>query len=398
MNRGLWQIQEKSLLDDPRTLKKLDLNYRKNKEQDNTLEMDHLSSTFNYEACKNEFWNPENFSLLYDTPLWDQSTPDQKIKLNQLFWVAYYAQIISAEIATIFFNQTCAAGLYSIEDFRIVCDTLDLESLQERAHINAFKKISEDFELAVFGERLFTYPMRTPFVETMIYQNTNRTKSFWKKLQLQAFSLLSSGNAFIACQYFTVRGIRTLNGKQIQHQLSQYYSKHPNKDTSPIPAKVSYHHFLDESFHFNSSTILSHDLVKSLKEPTTFEKHIINRAIKGCQRDHFNFSTAINGIFWFDPALYKIVYRLLRSAIFNMSEWEAKDMMEKCFTQENQGMHKSFKTHQTAVESYKAYVTDMNYLDRPNKEMALMSQNSMERHLRVNKTYLKKFFSSGLAK
>ncbi|MFH7029315.1 MAG: hypothetical protein ACHBN1_28960 [Heteroscytonema crispum UTEX LB 1556] len=41
--------------------------------------------------------------------------------------MAYYSQIISAEIATIFFNQISAAGLYAPEDFRLVCDTLDLE-------------------------------------------------------------------------------------------------------------------------------------------------------------------------------------------------------------------------------------------------------------------------------
>src|SRR5689334_2367313 len=128
MNRGLAQTCETSLLDDQKTLRKLDLNYRKNKTQDNTAAMDQLAREFCYADYKDDYWNPPQFSLLYGTPLWDGASQSQRIKLNQLYWVAYYSQIISAEIATIFFNQTSAAGLYSIEDFRLVCDTLDLES------------------------------------------------------------------------------------------------------------------------------------------------------------------------------------------------------------------------------------------------------------------------------
>jgi hypothetical protein len=176
MNKQLYYPQRKSLMDDEKTYKKIQLNHRKNKEQDNTERLDEAASRFKYDDCKDEFWNPETFSLMYKTPLWDQSSPAQKVKLNQLYWIAYYSQIISAEIATIFLNQTCAAGLYGLDDFRLVCDTLDLESMQERAHIHAFKKISEDFEAQVFGERLFTYPMRTPFCETMLFKDTKKTQ------------------------------------------------------------------------------------------------------------------------------------------------------------------------------------------------------------------------------
>ena len=176
MNQFLSQTHPKSLMDDSKTYRRLELNTQRNKQQDNGPELDQLSQKFSYEACKDQYWNPEPFSLLYKTPLWEQSSPSQRIKLNQLYWVAYYSQIISAEIATIFFNQTSAASLYGMEDFRVVCDTLDLESMQERAHINAFKKVSEDFEAAVFGKRVFTYPMRTPYVETMIYHYINRVK------------------------------------------------------------------------------------------------------------------------------------------------------------------------------------------------------------------------------
>src|SRR6185295_12039960 len=116
------------------------------------------------------------------------------------------AQIISAEIATILLNQTSAAGLNSYEDFRLVCDTLDLETSQERSHIAAFKRIGEAVEQDLFGERVFTYPMRTMYAQTMIYADSDAISRFWRNIQLRAFSMLSSGNAFIGCQYFTVRG------------------------------------------------------------------------------------------------------------------------------------------------------------------------------------------------
>ena len=353
--------------------------------------MDQASSAFRYEACQDEFWNPEKFSLLYGTPLWDQSTHAQRVKLNQIYWVAYYCQIISAEIATIFFNQVSAAGLYALEDFRIVCDTLDLESAQERAHIHAFKKISEDFESQVFGERLFTYPMRGPYVETMIHKNSNQVQEFWRMIQLKAFTLLSSGNAFLGCQYFTVRGVRTLNGKLVQHQLSQFYAKHPDQQAASIPSKISYYHFQDESFHFNTSLMVSLDVVNSLKNPTVFESFVSNRGLEGTQKDHYHFSTAINGLFWHDPALYQKIYRILRSPIFAMDDAEACEMMKTCFTRESEGMHASFQTRNLAMHSYKEYLSKLKHINRTNREMSIMGKNSLQKHLRDNQRQMNRF-------
>jgi len=392
MNRVLAQRHDRSLLDDRKGYRKIELNYRKNKEQDNTAMMDRLAAEFRYDDCRDRYWNPEMFSLLYGTPLWEQADSGQRVKLNQLYWAAYYSQIISAEIATIFFNQTSAAGLYTIEDFRIVCDTLDLESAQERAHINVFKKISEDFEEAVFGERIFTYPMRGPYTETMIYAKTNMAKSLWRKLQLNAYTLLSSNSAFIGCQYFAVRGVRTLNGKLIQHQLSQFYFKDPDQEHAPIPLKVSYYHFRDESFHFNSSTVISHEVLNSLKEPTPFEKWVANQGLRGSQSDHYHFSTAINGLFWYDPALYPKIYKILRSPVFGMSDNEARLMMVACFAEESEGMHASAKSRQIAIDSYREYLAGLKYVDQTNKEMAIMRRNSVAQHLTTNRHELRRFF------
>jgi hypothetical protein len=385
MNRNLSQRHDISLADDMKTMKRLEIALKRSKELDQTAMMDIYSKDFNYETCKNEMWNPERFSLLYKTWIWEQSNPDQKIKLNQLFWIAYYSQIISAEIATIFFNQTSAASLYGIEDFRVVCDTLDLESAQERGHIHAFKTVSEKFEQEVFGERMFTYPMRTPFEKTMLYSDLNTFKQWWRKWQLRSFTMISSNSAFIGCQYFTVRGLRTLNGKIVQHQLSKYYTEHADKENSPIPSKISYSHFIDESFHFNTSTVISHDVINSLPKPTKLEMLIGNMALKGCQQDHYNFSTAINGIMWYDPALYGTTYKILRSKIFNMSHEGALEAMEKSFCHENDGMLASYKTHRESVDSYRAYLQDFQYINKENKNQSLMASNTLEKHLNTNR-------------
>ncbi|HHP7245381.1 MAG TPA: P-aminobenzoate N-oxygenase AurF, partial [Elainellaceae cyanobacterium] len=198
--------QTNTLVENPLLCRKLDINYRRNQQQDHTQLLDQAAQAFNYADCRHDYWNPEEFSLLYGTPLWEQASPAQRLVLNHLYWVAYYSQIISAEIATIYFNQTSAAGLYGQEGFRQICDMLDLESSQERAHIDAFKTVSNQVEAELFGDRLFSYPMRSPFTETMIFADTNALKRRWKQLQLQAFGLLSAGNTFLACQYFTVRG------------------------------------------------------------------------------------------------------------------------------------------------------------------------------------------------
>jgi len=373
-----------SLLNDELTFKKVSLNHKRNKEQDNTEELGILANDFSYEKAKNEYWNPEEFSLLYGTPLWDQSTKQQKIILNQLYWVGYYSQIISAEIATIYLNQTSAAGLYGIEDFKIVCDTLDLESAQERAHIDAFKRISEETEKALFGKRIFTSPMKNFATETMIFQDTNKLKQQWKKFQLHYFAHLSSSSAFIASQYLTVRGMRTLNGKIVQHQLSQYHMKHGDKENSPIPSKISYHHFLDESYHFNSSTLIGHEIVKSLKAPTNFEKLIANMAIKGCQKDHYNFNCSVNGIFWYEPAIFKTIYKILQSPHFGFNRQDALEMIEKCFCYENEGVNLASKTHTIARKSYEQYLSGLDFISEENKKVNIMKGSTIEKYLRTN--------------
>jgi hypothetical protein len=380
-----------SLRDDQKTWKRLELNHRRNLEQDHTEKMDAASAAFAFASCRDEMWNPERYSLLWGTPIWDQASSAQRVALNHLYWIAYYSQIISAEIATIFYNQTSAAGLYAEEDFRLVCDTLDLESTQERAHINAFRRVSDAVEKELFAERIFSYAMRGPYDETMVHADSSAARRFWKKLQLRAWGLLSSGSAFIACQYFTIRGLRTLNGKLVQHHLSRTWAGYQDKEQAPIPSAISHYHFQDESYHFNTSMMVAQDVVRSLRTPTRFEKAVVNTAIQGCQRDHFHFSTAITGIFWYDPSLYAPIYKVLTSPCFGMDRGQALQLMERSFCRENDGMRESERTHATARESYVKFLDRMDFISGENREMALMQKSTLDRHLRDNQRAFARF-------
>ncbi len=385
MNEDAITAASTRLSDDAKTMKKLGINLTRNRAQDQTPTIDAGSAAFRYADCATEPWNPERFSLLWGTPVWDAADARQRVLLNQLYWVAYYSQIVSAEVATIFFNQTSAAGLYGLEDFRIVCDTLDLESAQERAHIHAFRTIAGQTEDALLGRRVFTWPMRGPYAETMVYADTGPFRAWWKRLQLRTFGLLSSEFAFVACQYFLVRGLRTLNGKLVQHQLSQHHQKADDPERSPIPAKISYWHFLDESFHFNSSTVISHDVVRSLRAPTAFERRVVNLGLRGCQQDHRRFSVAINGIFWHDPALYDAVYAVLTAPAYGLAPADARDLMRRSFTAESEGLHASAATHAKARDSYKSYLDGLDFVDAVNREQRITARATVPDWLATNR-------------
>lgn len=375
----------------PRVGKKIELNLRRNRQQDQTEAMAEATRAFRYADCQNQYWNPPEFSLLHGTPFWDEASEYQRIILNQLYWVAYYSQIVSAEIATIFFNQTSAAGLYALDDFKLVCDTLDLESAQERTHIHAFRTVAAAVEQALFGRRVFSWPMRGPYAETMIFPDASRLREAWKSLQLRCFGLLSSSNAFIACQYFTVRGLRTLNGKMIQHKLSQFYVEHPHKENAPIPSAISYHHYMDESYHFTSSCVIGTEIIEVIPAPTPFEKMVANQALRGCQRDHADFSAVVRGIFWYEPRTFQAVYDVMTSPVFGLEPRAALAMMQRCFCEENAGNLAAFQTHQTAVTSYQRFLEPLTYVDRDNRTQSRMARASLAAYLRRNRSALRRF-------
>ncbi len=55
MNKALTQCHDRSLLDDRIGYRKIELNYRKNKEQDNTAMIDALADQFSYPDCQDRY-------------------------------------------------------------------------------------------------------------------------------------------------------------------------------------------------------------------------------------------------------------------------------------------------------------------------------------------------------
>ena len=385
--------KDQLLLNDVTLKKKLEFNRKLSEQQDQTDQIERCTREFKYEDCSEQYWNPEEFSLLYGTYFWEQATKKQKMILNQLYWVAYYSQIISAEIATIFFNQIAAAGLFAMEDFRILCDALDLESRQERCHINAFKTISEDVEWKLFGERILTSPMRGVFEHPTVVHWTNDPFKFQlRNLKLYGYVILASNSPFLASQYLTVRGIRTLNGKLVQHRLSKYYSDAPDKDAVSIPSAISYHHFIDESFHFNTSKTIGLEILNYLPKPTTFDKWVVNKLIEGCQEDQISFSVAINGIFWHDPVLLKQIHAILKSKSFGFDDKDIKHIMQKSFGEESEGFSRSHETYKTARESYKLFLDGLDFIEPHNRNMDIMNKTTLDKVIKNNKRALNQFF------
>jgi len=137
--------------------------------------------------------------------------------------------------------------------------------------------------------------------------------------------------------------------------------------------------------------VISKDVVNSLPDPTRMESIIANTALLGCQKDHYNFSTAINGIFWHDPAVMPAIEKVLRSKHFGLNEKDARELMRKSFCEENEGMIASQKTHSTALDSYKQYLADMKYVWKANKEMSVMGKNTLAAHLETNRRAFRAF-------
>jgi hypothetical protein len=177
----------------------------------------------------------------------------------------------------------------------------------------------------------------------------------------------------------------------VQHKLSQFHQTLEDPASAPIPAAISHFHFMDESYHFNSSCLIGTEVIDALPKPSAFESMVGNLALTGCQRDHSHFSAVVNGLFWHEPATFKAVYKVLRSSIFGMDHREAIAMMHRCFAVENAGNQASFQTMQTAIDSYQRYLEPLGYVNRDNKNLHIMRRTTMESYLTRNRSALATF-------
>jgi hypothetical protein len=66
-------------------------------------------------------------------------------------------------------------------------------------------------------------------------------------------------------------------------------------------------------------------------------------------------------------------------------------MIRRCFCEENAAIHTAAATHRTALESYKQYLADLDYVSAPNKEMRVMERASIAQYLDTNRRAFARF-------
>lgn len=380
-----------------KNLKLMDVNYRRNTESDYTEKIDQLSKNFDYSSNSNYYWGEPELSLLYGTPLYEAASPSQKKALNHLYWALDYYFIAATETNTILFNEVTANAFFPFDDYEVLCHALDLETNQERYHIRAFHTIGIKTELALMGETLFHCPRSTK------PQEMDKKLAAFKGMGGRAgsglgshvYSISLNNSPFLASQYYVARGIGNLNLKSRESTLSQVYKRLEKKgEFIPTPTAVSRYHLLDESFHTATSQLISHEIYKDFPQPNIWEKYLANQVIYRLQSNVFNgLSTTL-------PAtcagnFMPMVYKLLQTSIFGMSNQEALLMMEKCFCQENQGLHVTAKYYQRLLSDIRKFLEGLDYLSPVNREMRLMaSSGSVEKAVANNIREFKQFSRS----
>jgi hypothetical protein len=383
-----------------KNLKLMEVNYRRNQESDYTEQMQHLYETFDYKTNSDYYWGNPELSILYGSPIYDDSSSAQKKALNHLYWVFHYYATAGTENNTIFYNQITASAFFPYKDYEILCHTLDVETSQERYHINAFHTIGNATEMAlldglVFGCSRSTSPSA---IQKEFEVHKGLAGRAAPPFLMQIYTANFANSPFLASQYYAARGIGNLHLKNKEYSFSQYYKELEKKNEFiPAPTKVARLHLLDESFHTATSQLISHDLYKDFPQPTAREKFMANMMVYMLQRNVLKgMSGAIPGCYAGDGTfVMPLIYKLLQTPLFNMSSQEALEAMEKCFCHEHEGFHVAYKYHQRLLADLRKFLEDLDYLWPINREMRLMeSVSSVDTAIKNNIKAFKQFSSS----
>ncbi len=102
-------------------------------------------------------------------------------------------------------------------------------------------------------------------------------------------------------------------------------------------------------------------------------------------------SGAVPGIFSPDRHYIPLVYRMLRTRLFDMTHDDAMEMTERCFCEEHEGHHVAAKYHQRALDDNRGYIADLDYIWKSNCELRLMQEASIARTVQDNQRAFKRF-------
>ena len=369
-------------------IKLIENNYQNNIDSDYTEKIEELDKNFKYSSNSNSYWSEPESSTLYGTPLYEAASPSQKIALNHLSWVSQYNHIAHSEAETIHYNLITAGSFSAMGgDYETIARQLEHESFQERSHIHAFYKVSYQTIKALLGKQAFMNSLKNEsyqhnwsslqfsnyhdyalrFIAKVMLKGKEQYHSqYLKELQAENKLVSTSTNGF-----FHGRGV-------IPHSLLRFFAV--NWGSSP--------------FHTTTSQFLARDLYKSFPRPTTYEKFVVNMAVKMIQRSNFNGLSGVlrNRSFADDHSLMGYIYKLLQGPLFDMSAQSALGWMEKCFCHEHEGFHLSAKSHQRLLSALRRFGAHLDYLWPINREMRIMaSGGSISKAIQNNIKTFKQF-------
>lgn len=378
-----------------KNLKLIEVNYRRNIASDYTDQMEKLKRSFQYQDNSNHYWVRPEFSLLYGSPFYESASESQKIALNHLYWICFYNYSIGGEVATMMFNQLTCGAFYPLGGFETVCRELDVETSQERTHVEAFRQIGRATEMALMGEIIFERPIPNYVDAALVHPQQGGGNSLLQRLATRGYYYRMSRSPFVASQYYTVRGLRNIQLKVKEYQHSQYCLELQQQNAFvPAPTAVSHFHYLDEAFHTATSQLLSHDLYQEFGQPSRFEQFLANMGVMRVQRTLNHLSSAVPGIFSMDSDYMPLVYKMLQTPLFGLAAPEALNVVKQAFCQEHEGFHVAAKYHQRALSDNQKYVEGLDYLWPVNRELKVMSTASIPKALRNNVVSFQRFQKS----
>ncbi len=385
-----FETQDK-VLHGQKNLKLIEVNFRRNIESDYTDQMEKLKNAFRYEDHSKHHWVRPEFSLLYGSQFYESASESQKLALNHLYWICFYNYSIGGEVATMMFNQLTCGAFYHLGGYETVCRELDVETSQERTHVEAFRHIGRATEVALMGKTIFERPIPS-FADSALVHPQQGQSSFLQRLIPRAYCTRMSSSPFVASQYYTVRGLRNIQLKVKEYQHSQYCQELEQQNAFvPVPTAVSHFHYLDEAFHTATSQLISHDLYKDFGKPSRADRFISNMGVLTVQRTVNSLSCAVPGIFSDDKYYMPLIYQMLQSQLFGLSSTDALKTIEQAFCQEHEGFHVAAKYHQRALSDNQKYVEGLDYLWPINRELKTMASASIPKSLQNNATAFKRF-------
>jgi len=426
-------------------IKLAEITYRRNTSSDFTEKIEELDRNFNYSSNSDYYWGEPELSLLYGTPLYEQASSSQKLALNHLYWATQYNQTAATEANAVLYNQVTAGVFRAFSDYEALCQELDLETAQERHHIHAFHMMGYKTKKALLGStfntsiqgksykkndlrrgvtrrQIFTFNMLgsplSGFQETALRFVTNKVilrkqahcySQYLRELEekgesipaqttgllgqlaprpfLQFFTVNCGTSPFLACLFYVTRFMANMLIKNYEYRYSQYYRELEKQgEFIPAPLAVSHYHLLDEAFHTTTSQLIARELYKDFPKPTAYEKFLANLTIYRAQVVVLSgLSGGIPAIFRQDDTFMLSFYRLLQSPVFNMSDREALQWLQKCMCQEHDGFHLTFKYHQRLLSDLRRLFEPIHYLWSGNRQMSVMaSGGSIDKAIQNN--------------